>query len=607
MKRNILTDPDEFAALAQRIERHPFDRIHDRLEKRCSLILESAPVTETVWQRMWQQGSWGAALNAARAAQGRILDLLIAHAVEPNQAFRDRAVEELRDLIGWSTWVDPCHGGQKADLCTGEAAVAVTIALDWLGDDLAEADRARLVETLREKALRPYLAAVADGAWWYTTYNNWNAVVNGGVGMAALALSDEPLGRDVLTAARDGLEHFFDALGPDGGWDEGTGYWGYAMRYLCLFGEALARVEGDESVWHARGMDRTALFPLHFTPNGHAASFGDVASVPVHGALYLLARRFDRPEIVWWLDEHSFHHDVSTMGWSQAGLALLLRPDGDTPAPPELEPAKVFATIGWAAVADRWPRPGFYVACKTGDLAANHSQRDMNSLQLQVDGEMLLTDLGSPEYSSDYFSDARGEFYEVQARAHNTLTVAEHDHRIDGQGSILDSAAGKTWRWVACDSGNACGEPVHFVRHVVMLLDDDGAGDTLAVLDELILPMPARIDAFWHTHGGIDLDEDAPAGRIAGQSAAVHFRLAAEFPFELTARRHAGEGHKADRFLHAVARGVQQGMLLSVFAREPVDNSLGVTTDADGVLATVGRRKIRFERDKGGLKLAKVS
>ncbi len=140
-----------------------------------------------------------------------------------------------------------------------------------------------------------------------------------------------------------------------------------------------------------------------------------------------------------------------------------------------------------------------------------------------------------------------------------------------------------------------------------MLLDDDGAGETLAVLDELLLPMPARIDAFWHTHAGIELDKNAPAGRITGRSAAVCFQLAADFPFELAARRHAGEGQEADRFLHALARGVQQGMLLSVFSREPVDDSLGVTTDADGVLATVGQRNIRFERAKGALKLAKVT
>ena len=56
---------------------------------------------------------------------------------------------------------------------------------------------------------------------------------------------------------------------------------------------------------------------------------------------------------------------------------------------------KVFNEIGWAAMADHWPSPSLYVSAKTGDLSAHHSQHDMNSLQVQVDGEMLLADRGA--------------------------------------------------------------------------------------------------------------------------------------------------------------------------------------------------------------------
>ena len=194
MIRDLLASRAEMEALGKRISRKPFDTIYDTLRKRCSLILESQPVTETQWMLLSQQGSGAAALNAARTSQGRLLDLIVAHRIDPNPAFRDRAIEELRNLIGWSTWVDPSHNALSADLCTAESAVGAIVALDWLWDDLRRADRLRVLQAIRNKAVKPYLDAVAQQSWWYSCYHNWNAVVNGGCGLAALALGDQDQG-----------------------------------------------------------------------------------------------------------------------------------------------------------------------------------------------------------------------------------------------------------------------------------------------------------------------------------------------------------------------------------------------------------------------------
>jgi len=610
MRRGILATTEDLARLSKRIDRWPFDAIYETLNRRCALIIEASPATETQWRAAWEQGAWGSALLAARTTQGRILDLVIAHHISPNRAYRDRAIEELKNLAGWTTWVDPCHSRLPADLCTAEAAVGAVIGLDWLWDDLSKPDRLRVIKAIRDKAIAPYREGVDQGAFWYNTYNNWNAVVNGGCGLAALALGDDwPRAEEACRWAVTGMKQFFAALGREGGWDEGTGYWGYALRYALLFGEALGRLAGDQSLLHQRGMDATGLYGVYFTPNGQPASFGDNPAVPLYGTLYLLSKHFGIKELTWWLDNYSFHRDVSTSGWSAAGLAMLFRPvDAESPAKPDLQPVKVFHEIGWAALADQWPKPGMYVAAKTGDLSANHSHHDMNSIQLQIDGEMFLVDVGSPPYSADYFSETRGRFYEIQAQGHNTAVVAGRDHLIQCQGSILEAQGGADYRWLAMDSAGACGEDVQFIRHVVMIVDPGRKlGETVLVLDEISSGSPEKVELFWHSAGDITLDEKKQAGTLSGTRSDVSFALAATVPVKVVADQRGLARRGADRFLRLTGGLVGPTYIAGVFSRLKKMGRVTVTDRLGGVKVTLGAAVVRFSRGKRHLVLDSVS
>jgi len=606
MRRGILASRDELRSRRRCANRPPLAAIYDALTARCDLILEAAPVSEASWQSLWQQGRGGAALQAARTAQGRMLDLLLAHHVEENDAYRDRAAEELRALVGWTRWVDPVGGDQPADLCTAEAAVGVVVALDWLWEDLPEADRAAALAAVRTKALRPYRRGLDEHAPWADCYHTWNAVVNAGCSLAALALSDEDAAWERLY--RDGraaLGHFLDALGPDGGWDEGIGYWGFALRYVTLLAEAARRLRDDETLYHARGMDATGLFPVYFTPHGRAAGFGIHRAVPAYGAFYLLDRRYKLPALRWWLDTHTLHRDVSTSGWSVGALALLFRsPTAKTPAAPRLEPVKVFPSIGWAAAADRWPKPGLYVAAKTGDLSAHQSPRNMNAVQVQVGDEMLLREPGGAVHARA----GAIEVYELQARAHNTLTVAEQDQRIDAQGQVAAAAAGPTHRWICCDGGQACGENVRWVRQVVMVVDAEQAvGEAVFVLDELTLGAPERVDWYWHTPGRIELDAAGRCGTLEGRRARLAFAFAADVRLDVWQDVVQRGNGVPDRLLRVSAGVVGPARILSVFARRPLDGGASLRrTQEDGAVAEAVGWAVRFGPDRGRLTLAGV-
>lgn len=586
MRRDLLASREELRRLRDRIARKPFDAIYETLHSRCGLILESHPVTENQWRLMSQQGSWAAGLVAARTTQGRIFDLLIAHHIDPNPAFRDRAIEELKNLISWSAWTDPSFGDLPADLLTAEAGVAAAVGLDWLWEDLTEPDRLRVLRALRTKVIAPYRQGVERQAFWYNCYHNWNAVVNSGCGLAAMCLSDEePAAREAYRAARAGLKYFFDSLGREGGWDEGLAYWGYAMRYVLLLGEASSRLLDDEKIYHSRGMDATGLFPIYFTPRGQPVNFGDSNTAPLYGALYLLVKRYGLKDLTWWLDSYAFHRDVAVTGWSSAGLALLFRPvDAEPSDGAGLPPVKVFNEIGWAAMADHWPHPSFYVAAKTGDLAANHSQRDMNSLQLVVDGEKVLTDIEPTAHSREYYLTARESFYEVQARAHNTVLVGERDHRIDAQGTIIEAQAGNDFRWLSCDAQQACGGGAHFFRHAVMVVQPKtGQGRMLIVVDELAGAVAEKIELFWHTTGELELANGKAAGVLRAGHVAVPFAVGANVKFTIAAESRALSPRKTDQFVHVTAQAAK-AVFVSVFSREKISGRIELKPGAHGAL-----------------------
>ncbi len=607
MRRGILASREELQQLRSRIGRNGFDEIHNVLDKRCALILESPPVREAQWRSMWHQGKWGSAVTAARTAQGRILDLLISHAIDPTRAYQQRAIEEMKCLLSWTCWQDPCYPNLHADLSTAEAAVAATIGLDWLWEDLTDSDRRTAIAKIHSHAIEPYLKALDEKVWWTSCYHHWNAVINGGIGLAAAALADESdAAAKALQSAIRGVGRVQDALNSEGGWDEGTGYWGYGFRYLILLAEALTRLDDDQRIYHHRGMDQTGLFPMYFSPHGRGASFGENPIVPLHGTFYLLHARLGCSPVSWWLDRYAFRGDITTSGWSAAGLALLFRPEEASKAQCKLEKLKVFSQIGWAAIADRWPDPSMYVAVKSGDLSANRSQRDMNSIQLQLDGEMLLTDPGSGSESAAFATETDDDVAWVQARSHNTITVAEADHLIDAQGRILDSGQSKRYRWVASSRGDAPGESVRFIRPVVMPPDEQTRRATgLAVLDALDLVAPEKTELFWHSRGKIQLDEEYMTGQIRGHRSKLHFAIAATGPASAEVKTGPTNGHP-DTFLHVSGGAVGQYMYATLFTPQALPGTLEISRDIDGAVLTAGDLRFELQASPTHLKLAGV-
>jgi hypothetical protein len=140
--------------------------------------------------------------------------------------------------------------------------------------------------------------------WWARCDHNWNQVCNGGIGIGALAIADEEpeLAAFILNSALASLPKAMRQYGPDGGWAEGPGYWGYATRYTAYFLAAMESALGtDFGLSKTPGFDKAGEFRFHFVgPTGLTFNYADAhekAGSPAE--MFWLARRFDQPLYAW--------------------------------------------------------------------------------------------------------------------------------------------------------------------------------------------------------------------------------------------------------------------------------------------------------------------
>jgi len=440
-------------------------------------------------------------LRTARMAQGRILSLAFAGLLTGHKTYTDRARLELLNVINdWPAWT---NSSRSCDLMTAETSFAVGVGYDWLYDVLSVEERKRVQKGLLEKGFNRYLQAIREGASWIRAYHNWNAVLNGGFGTAALAVRrDVPRAAEVLSQSRRLLERFYSHLGADGGWDEGTGYWAYAMSYALRFETALLAATGeDNGAFQRPGMARTGYFPIFFNPGGVPASFGDNPNLAAEPILYLLSNHFDNPAFTWYADTYGFQL-ARQDGWPREVFAILWRQGTSIPNPPPLPAVQPYLDIGWASLASGWPKPEIYLSFKSGDLSANHAHLDLNSFQLIAWGEPLAIDPGPAEYSEEYFGIERWQIYPATTAAHNCVLIEGRGQTPGSKGKIVNWEEQPRYTYLVGDASSAYSPNIRVCRRHLVFVDRR----YFVLLDEIVAADPVSIEMRLHTHAQIHLE-----------------------------------------------------------------------------------------------------
>lgn len=487
--------------------------------KRIAAGKETDPYLKTAYAKLYETGT--ELLNAppsiyqipdgkrllatSRRVVDRVSTLGLLYNVSGEERFAERAWKELLAASQFPDW-NPTHF-----LDVGEMTYAFAIGYDWLfnywNKDQKKIIKSAIMEKGLSHALLAYQGLATQGtSWWAKVSHNWNQVCNGGIGVGALAIAEEEpkMSNEILKYVVEYLPLAMHHFAPDGAWNEGPGYWGYATRYNVAILAAMQSALGkDFGLSDIEGFSKTGLFPLYLnSPINRSFNYADGGDGAIKGAqLYWFAKRFNQPEVAQYLRGFNTS-DPFALLWYDAALLK---------SSPQLPPDGYFRIAEVASMRSRWNDPNAtFISFKAGDNKANHSHLDLGSFILDAMGERWIVDLGADNYNMPgYFNTAVGgkrwEYYRNRAEAHNTLVINPGKYEDQDPKAATKITAFKSSNdaaYAVMDLTPAYAARSTSVKRGIALVKKSGA---VIIEDEISNPAPSDIYWFAHTKAEISL------------------------------------------------------------------------------------------------------
>lgn len=408
-------------------------------------------------------------LRISRESLRRLSTLSLSYLVKKDRKVLGRIEDELVAVCNFPDW-NPSHF-----LDVGEMSLGVSIAYDWVGEDLKPKTRKMVEESLLNKALKESFSD-ADH-WWITRDNNWNQVCHGGLITAAIAIGDHhpEIATRTIHRALDNLHHGLDEYAPSGIYPEGVGYWGYGTAYTIITIEALrSAFDNDFGVSDAPGFMQSAGFVLQNVGNtGGYFSFADCNTNLTKGDKENRNRQYG------WFNNHTLAVNLSWFA-KETGNAVYFNPESFTDPEmykersrfdalastwlidlPDLEETQI-PTVWWAdgsnplAIfsSDLDNPDGFYLGTKGGKATISHGHMDAGSFILEFQRERWSVDIGNQPYAPleqvgydqwNFSQDSpRWDLISKGSQGHSVLRVNDEQHIADAYVPVIDFDYGNT-------------------------------------------------------------------------------------------------------------------------------------------------------------------
>lgn len=358
-------------------------------------------------------------LSVSREVLSRVQTLAMTYLLSGESKYAERAWQELTAAAHFPDW-NPSHF-----LDTAEMTNAFAIGYDWLYHYWTPEQREELRTAIVNKGLKESLSEYRNPSWWSLARHNWNSVVNGGIGLGALAIGDESpelesLAGEILESAIKSLPTMLAEYAPDGGWTEGPGYWDYGTRYAVYFLDSLRTALGtDYGLSDMQGFEKTFDHLMHFHGMQGTFNFSDGGAGNIQTIVTLwFAKRFNKPEYIW------YHQNAYNP--SRFGVFDILWYDADLYATAQ-EPSELDSYARYVEAVymrNTWKdKNGNFLGFKAGDNKVNHSHLDLGSFVYDALGTRWVHDLGSEGKTYLRTGISRWDYYRLRAEGHNTLVI----------------------------------------------------------------------------------------------------------------------------------------------------------------------------------------
>jgi hypothetical protein len=395
----------------------------------------------------------------------RLGSLVLAECLEFQGRFLDEIANGLWAISEEVSWSVPAHArnapdplpsadAEMVDLFAAETAMVVAETLYLVGDALREISPA-LVKRLERECIRRVIVPVEtrNDFWWFSGGNNWTPWICSNVEGAAMYLLDDPDRLATLTyKMMETVDRFIGNYGPDGGCDEGPGYWGVAAGAMLLFLEELySRSDGAISIyddplivnmgrfivdthlsgpWYTNFADAPARLDLR---RDVVYRYGErIGAELMKDAVLLAARDYDPGREVYPVlnqkaNGGTLNHMLREMFWIPADAEPKNVPNDVLNWFPDLQVmvARESPVLG----------QGLVLAAKGGHNGESHNHNDLGNFIVMLDGQPAIIDIGVETYSRKTFSEERYTIWCIRASAHNvplingTEQIAGRDRR----------------------------------------------------------------------------------------------------------------------------------------------------------------------------------
>lgn len=353
----------------------------------------------------------------------------------------DKDISLLEDIM-WAicdefTWSLPAHMSRDqgiyvsyqpdrytVDLFAAETAQALAETIQIVGDRLNPLVIKRATREILNRVVDRYYTSDLSEFSWSRSTNNWAAVCAGSVGMAAIcALDDNEKLAEIIERLLISLRTFISGFSEDGACLEGMGYWSYGFGYFSCFADMLCKRTGGEINLFDNDIVRNiAMFPTKtFFYGSRTVSFSDSGSRGGMGLGITTMLASHYPDMVV-PNTANLSASVGISGCHRFALDLraFTWTGSERPAVKEGATVYPFPYAQWY-IANGVNNIGF--AAKAGNNAEPHNHNDVGHFITFKNGDEFFCDLGSGEYSKQYFSKERYTILHCGAHGHSLPVI----------------------------------------------------------------------------------------------------------------------------------------------------------------------------------------
>lgn len=381
-----------------------------------------------------------------------LASFLIGECIEGKGRFLNDIIDLAWAVCEETSWVIPAHNSHgiaharalpdiRADIYIDLFSAATGSLLSWLWYFMHEAlDREspliaqRIEHEVKRRILDPYLSS--DFHWMGldgNTVNNWNPWINSNVLPAFLIIEADEVRRvNGIQRTLASVDRFLAGYDPDGGCDEGPGYWNAAGASLFDHLDMLnGATNGAVDVFRDPLIANIGryIMRMHIAGN-YFVNFADSAAA-IHVSADLIHRYGkavgDDDLAAFGASFFSEGAPKTSDSWMFFRTLCALFNAGKNKAvqasPPLLGHAWMDGIAVMTARHKAGSTEGFFVAAKGGHNAESHNHNDVGSFIVYADGEPVIIDAGVETYTKKTFSKDRYDIWTMRSSYHNLPTV----------------------------------------------------------------------------------------------------------------------------------------------------------------------------------------